>query len=57
MKTYGWTPEHIRHGMTSAQGWASLAAAMQMDYTAMGASWQLKGLGYIGQARKRILDS
>ena len=55
MKQYGWSPGFVRTGLTSAQGWAYLAAAREMELTMFGAVWRLKGDGYIGQERKRLL--
>ncbi len=55
MRCYGWLPEFVDCEITSAQGWAYYAWAVENELTMFGALAERKGFGYIGQERESIL--
>ena len=56
MKTFGWTHEHCRKGMTSAEGWVWFYWALENEATLFGSSLERKGRGYVDQESKRLFD-
>ena len=56
MKTFpGMTLDYVECELTSAQGWAAYAWAVENEVTMAGPLAERKGLGYIGQERERRL--
>jgi hypothetical protein len=55
MKTFGWSIEKVRTGMTGAEGWAWYAWAMENEATMFGASYKRTTDGYVKQETKRLM--
>lgn len=55
MKTFGWTLEHCRGGITSAEGWVFYAWAKESEATMFGRLWKRTCKGYIAQEAERLL--
>jgi len=55
MRAYGWTPDFVRLKITSAQGWVYYNWAKENEMTVLGANYELKTPGYIGQEKQKIL--
>jgi hypothetical protein len=54
-KTYGWTDDYIRKGITGAKGWVYANWARENEMTVFGAIEERKSDGYVAQERRRIL--
>ena len=55
MRTFGWSYEFVRFGITAAQGWAWHNWAMANEVTMMGPVYKMVTDGYVKQERDRIL--
>jgi len=56
MKTYGWTPDFVRKGITGAQGWVYYNWAMENEQVGFGPLVERTGDGYVAQQKKQILS-
>ncbi len=56
MKTFGWSEQKVRTGITSAQGWVWYSWALENEMTMFGAAYELKTPGYIKQEADKILS-
>jgi hypothetical protein len=55
MKTFGWSYEKVRTGMTGAECWAWYAWAMENETTAFGSAFKRTTDGYVRQETKRLM--
>ena len=59
MKTYGWTQDYVRKGLTGAQGWAFYNWALESESRnagVWGAVLDRKSPGYVKQEMQRMLN-
>lgn len=56
MRTYGWSFDHVRKGMTGAQGWVWYSWALENEATAFGNCYKRTTDGYIRQETKRLME-
>lgn len=56
MKTYGWSRQYCRKGITSAEGWVWYAWAKENEATMMGKLWRRCGKGYVAQESDRLME-
>jgi hypothetical protein len=56
MKTYGWSLQYVRFGLTGAQSWAWYAAALEMELGVFGGpAFQRTTPGYVRQETVRLM--
>jgi hypothetical protein len=55
MRAFGVSEDFVRTKISSAKGWIYYNFAKETEMTMLGAAWQMKGRGFIGQERIKIL--
>lgn len=56
MHCYGWSPDFVRFGITSAQGWCYYDWAVCNQMTAFGPTHERRTDGYVATERKWQMD-
>jgi hypothetical protein len=55
MRTYGWSLDYVRLGMTGAQSWVWYNWAIENEMSAFGLVYKRKSDGYIRQEINRLV--
>lgn len=56
MKSFGWSEDYVRKGITGAKGWVFYNWAIENEASIWGDRLERKTDGYVKQEKKKILE-